>query len=573
MDFLNKLFAQLNDLFKSMSPGARMTAGLLLVAVVVSLGYLFNSQSSGADTFLLNGQSFSADELSAMEAAFGKAGLSDYSVDGSRVRIVKSRQAAYLGALADGGALPARFGDHLNSAATSPGPFTSRAQQEEMMKVAKQKELAMVIRSMNGIENAVVHYDIQKRTGGLSNNQVVTASVSVKPRGNMQLEENRVPMIRSLVASAIAGLSPANVTVVDINGRAYGGGGANGVGGFSEDPYLNMTRAYKEMIENGIRDSLAYVPGITATANVELDREMLKDITDTKVDPKTIKIFDKTQENSTTSTQSNGGAGARAGLAAQQPNAPASLPAGGGGSQNEETRTTSESQSTASTLISKIKMAGLTPKRVAVAIGVPSDYFEQVWHLQNPPAEGAEKKKPDAAALAGIEAAEMKRIKEHVTQLIPKPVDPETPIDMATLVTVTAFSRLAPQELSGPSMVDRALDWLANSWSTVAMIGLGLFSLLMLKSFVGSVNIATPAPDVRSATISDDEDETEAAAAGGKSGIAASGEKDAAGKPKQRTLHRKLGAGMSLREELIDMVREDPEAAANVLRSWIGNAT
>jgi len=325
------------------------------------------------------------------------------------------------------------------------------------------------------------------------------------------------------------------------------------------------------MIESGIRDSLAYVPGITATANVELDREMAKEVNDTKVDPKTIKLFDKTQENSVTQTASNGGGGQRPGLAAQQPNAPASLPAGGGGSQNEETRTTSESQSTASTLISKIKMAGLTPKRVAVAIGVPSDYFEQVWHLQNPPAEGAEKKKPDAAALAGIEAAEMKRIKEHVIQLIPKPVDPETPVDVATLVTVTAFSRLAPQAISGPSLVDRSLDWLANSWSTVAMIGLALFSLIMLKSFVGSVNIPAPTPDIRSATISDDEEEAEAAA--GKSGIAASGEKDAAGKSKQRTLHRRLGSGMSLREELIDMVREDPDAAANVLRSWIGNAT
>jgi len=572
MDFLNKLFAQLNDLFKSMSPGARMTAGLLLVAVVVSLGYLFNSQSSGADTFLLNGQSFSADELSAMEGAFGKAGLSDYSVDGSRVRIVKSRQAAYLGALADGGALPARFGDHLNSAANSPGPFTSRAQQEEMMKVAKQKELAMVIRSMNGIENAVVHYDIQKRTGGLSNNQVITASISVKPRGNMQLEENRVPMIRSLVAAAIAGLSPENVTVVDINGRAYSGTGRNGAGSAIGDPYLTMTRAYKEMIEAGIRDSLAFVPGVTATANVELDREMVKKMVETKIDPKTVPLLIKTNSNSLTSNSTTGNGGV-VGQRAQQPNAPAALPsAGGGGQQTEDTRETNEQTNTASNVKSETEMAGLTPKRVAVAIGVPSDYFEQVWHLQNPPAEGAEKKKPDAAALATIEAAEIKRIKDHVTQLIPKPFDPtQPPVDPMSLVTVTAFSRLAPQELEGPSLMDRGLDWLAQSWSTLGMIGLGLFSLIMLKSFVGSVSVAPPAADVRSATISEDDEEE--AAAGSKNGIAASGEKDAAGKPKQRTLQRRLGTGMSLREELIDMVREDPEAAANVLRSWIGNVT
>ena len=41
MDFLNKAIAQLSDLFRSMTPGARITAGLLLAVVVVSMGYLF----------------------------------------------------------------------------------------------------------------------------------------------------------------------------------------------------------------------------------------------------------------------------------------------------------------------------------------------------------------------------------------------------------------------------------------------------------------------------------------------------------------------------------------------------
>ena len=47
MDFLNKAFAQFNDLFRSMSPGSRITAGLLLVVAVVSVGYLFQSEVGG----------------------------------------------------------------------------------------------------------------------------------------------------------------------------------------------------------------------------------------------------------------------------------------------------------------------------------------------------------------------------------------------------------------------------------------------------------------------------------------------------------------------------------------------
>ena len=49
MDFLNKAFAQVADLFRSMTPGARLTAGLLLVVVVVSVGYLFTHEMSGPE--------------------------------------------------------------------------------------------------------------------------------------------------------------------------------------------------------------------------------------------------------------------------------------------------------------------------------------------------------------------------------------------------------------------------------------------------------------------------------------------------------------------------------------------
>ena len=49
MDVLNKALAQINDLFKSMTPGARLTAGLLMIVVVISLAYLFNHQMAGGD--------------------------------------------------------------------------------------------------------------------------------------------------------------------------------------------------------------------------------------------------------------------------------------------------------------------------------------------------------------------------------------------------------------------------------------------------------------------------------------------------------------------------------------------
>jgi hypothetical protein len=37
MDFLNRAYSQLNDLYRSMTPGSRLTAGLLAVVVVVGI--------------------------------------------------------------------------------------------------------------------------------------------------------------------------------------------------------------------------------------------------------------------------------------------------------------------------------------------------------------------------------------------------------------------------------------------------------------------------------------------------------------------------------------------------------
>ena len=134
MDFLNKAIAQITDLFRSMTPGARITAGLLLAVLVVSLGYLFNHQSSSPDAFLMDGESLPPSELKAIAGAFSKAKLGDYDIDAShRIRVPAGEKAKYMAALVDGNAVPRGFGDHMIAAIKEAGPFSSRKQQLELI--------------------------------------------------------------------------------------------------------------------------------------------------------------------------------------------------------------------------------------------------------------------------------------------------------------------------------------------------------------------------------------------------------------------------------------------------------
>lgn len=568
MDILNQAIGQLRDLFRSLSPGARLTAGLLLAAVVVSTGYLFTYQVAAGDVYLLGGQSFAAAEVSAMEAAFGQAGLSGYAVEGSRVRIPRGQQAQYLAALADAGALPRHFHDIGAEAINGVGPFTSRQQQEEMIKLAKQRELSLVIRSMRGIEDAAVHYDMQKKPG-FRQPTVATASVSVKPAGGRALDEAQVPMIRDLVAGAIAGLDPASVTVVDLNGRTYSGGKSDGVGSALDDPYLARMKTYQAEYETMVANALSYVPGVAVTAHVELDRELRLVTEKVEINPKPVVLSSTEETNSVTSEMQP--AGGRPGFEAQRPNQGQSLGVASRGNTNQEERSSTQTQSVASTDRTTTEMAPLTPRRVTVSVAVPSDYFEKVWREQNPAPAGSEPQPPQPADLARVAQEETTKIRAHVAALIPKPTDPA--LDPTSLVTVSTFSRVTPTEAPGIDLVTRLVSLAESYGATLGLLALVLVSLLMLRSLVKSLPAAAPASTLAAAGVPAAAPSPAATATPGRATAPTSPASPATAEKPARTLKRKLGTGASLRDELAEMVREDPNAAAAILRNWIGNAS
>ena len=86
------------------------------------------------------------------------------------------------------------------------------------------------------------------------------------------------------------------------------------------------------------------------------------------------------------------------------------------------------------------------------------------------------------------------------------------------------------------------------------MIGLAAFSLVMLRSMVRSTG---PEPELSGPRLASIKGE------GGER----SDEEDI-----EHRLSRFAGSGRSLRDELSELVKEDPDAAANILKGWIGSA-
>lgn len=552
MDFLNKSMAQVKDLFQSMTPGARITAGLLLAVVVISLGYLYTHQVSGTSVYLMGAESFAARDIPAMEAAFAKAGLDSYELEGTKIRIPRGQQAAYMAALADAEALPPQFGSFLERAVKEAGPFEGKQQREMRLKIAKQRELSLIIRSMQGVENAAVLYDAQSE-GGFRSKTVKTASVSVKPLGSRQLDQEQVRKIRHVVASAFA-MKPEGVTVADLNGPVYAGA-ADGAksGNVIDDPYIARKRAHEKDWQIKILSALSYVPGVNVTTNVELDTIQSQHSEAIEHGPKPITV--RSTEEETTRTRNGGGSRGGPGYAAQQPgaNSPTRLASTGSTSvAEEETASKIDTVSLPSGTRTTTEDVGLTPKRVTATIGIPTSYFVKVWQERNPVGADEEPKTPSRSDLDKIAQEEMKKIREYVAPLL---LRPEGVTDLTELVTVKEFEHIPTAEIPVPGVGEKAISWLGQYWATLGMLGLAGFSLLMLRSMTrGNPGAPTSGPPTASPSPG--------------AGETVEPEQESASSAPR--LSRFSGGGPSMRDELSELVTEDPDAAANILKAWIG---
>jgi flagellar M-ring protein FliF len=146
------------------------------------------------------------------------------------------------------------------------------------------------------------------------------------------------------------------------------------------------------------------------------------------------------------------------------------------------------------------------------------------------------------------------KIKAIVVNLLP-PTEGVT--DRAELVKVTELPNITPAPIPGPEMKAQVIGWLAQYWTTLGLGGLTLVSLVMLRSMVRSGPSPEPQPIL---PLHDSKPEEEASA-------------DTKETARERRLKRLAAGGLSLRDELSELVTEDPDTAANILRTWIGNAS
>ena len=561
MDILNKSYVQLVELFSSMSGGTRLITGLLMVFVIITLTYTVTHEVSGPDAYLFGANPLTDREITAASVAFSKMGLNDWDTTGNRIQVPRGQRYTYLAALADNDSLPNFPFSALSKLSKNSSIWSSENQRQDNLKIANEIELSLMIRKMSGIDNAVVKYK-ETREGTFSKrDRKVTGVVSVWPTPGIELTDKRVASIQNTVAAAVAS-KPELVKVVDmVSGETCSDNLSDSGAGSNE--YQRSRRLWENFFSDKVRAALSYIPDASVVVNVNFNERLRERRTATVVD----------SESSFAAAIPTSGQSTFSPNPPDDPNVRSRLPTRGNSSAELSHKThiqnISESETTTETPsrnIVETTKADLVPTTVTVAIGIPKSYYRNLWQKENPSQEGHKSTLRTTEQMATFEESINHDIRRLVTNSVPTIRSTTNPSDA---ITVVAFENTLVPPVTAPPATARVANWLNQNWSTLGMMGIGVFSLLILRNMIRSIPPVGTSPVVAleetissSNSLSASPPETE--------GADNDFENPDSGNP-ELFLHRRATTS-TIRDELAEVVREDPEAAAKVLSTWIGNA-
>lgn len=188
-------------------------AGLGAVAATAAL---WMALSSGPDRMLYSSLT-DAERAKVVETL--EAGGIDYAIDSGTGALSVAQDDVYRAKMlvASNAGIAAPEGAEAMLDAMPLG--TSRTLEGERLRLARERELMLTIKEIDGIESVRVHLATPERSVFVRDNNPPSASVMVRLVSGRSLSADQVAAIVNLVAGSVPGLSPDAVKVVDQNGR------------------------------------------------------------------------------------------------------------------------------------------------------------------------------------------------------------------------------------------------------------------------------------------------------------------------------------------------------------------
>jgi len=180
-----------------------------------------------------------------------------------RLRLMLAREG-----LPAGGGVGWEIFDRGESLTTTP------FQQDVNRLRALEGELSRTIRGLAGVRSARVHLVLPRREAFSRERGEAQASVVLAMQGSHRLDREGVQAVLHLVATAVPGLKPQNVSIVDSRGELLARGGQALAGPAAAQTQEELRRAQELRIARAIEELLERTLGpghVRAEATVEMD--------------------------------------------------------------------------------------------------------------------------------------------------------------------------------------------------------------------------------------------------------------------------------------------------------------
>lgn len=514
--------------------------GAVAVAMMLAFGFTANQLVTPPYAPLFTG--LEPEAAGAIISRLDQMGV-PYTVQGDSVIMVPSDQVARTRMTLAGEGLPNGGPVGYEILEQDQGLGLTRFQEDMRYVRALEGELARSIGTLNGVGNARVHLVLPKREPFSRDTPIPTASVLIVMRGAASLDREQVMAVQYLVSQAVPRMKPQSVSVIDQQGSLLAGAaetGADAVASKSADARADFETRTARSIEDLLEPHLgAGKVRVSVTADLDFDRIVERQEI---FDPEG-QVVRSTQTTSESSASTGDGAGSTVGVSNNIPQAGSPTPTdGGGASDSSQQKNETVNYEISSKSLETIRESGAV-KKISVAVVVDG--------LMTPDANGTpvyEPRKPeemteiDRAIKAAIGFDEARGDKVEVVNL---------PFAGAAIVE---------QEIAEGGI----MDFLARNamilvqWVILAVIAL-IMMLFVVRPLIASL-FKAPEP--------------------GQSNMPALPPADSMADDAQAAFAATGGAlpmgGHALPEPLrriADIVGNQPDEAAGVIRNWIAEGT
>ncbi len=549
MDFLRKMAANTWAHVSGLGTSQKLAVALCVVVMGGALVWMFQWSGEPEWEAVLPGQSWTDEELEKVKKTLD---ATEFKIAGNQVLVRASDRRALRGKLGQAGALPKDTRQGFETLMKESSPWKSQAQQNREWVVAYGNQIAMDLESWKGVRRAQVILQMPKRRGLGEQAARPSASVSLETEESTAVDRAFVQAI-ALMVSGATGVPPESVNIVDRKThKPFRMPDPSGP--LADD--LHELRVQKEKYFEEKIDRHLAIPGVRVTAYAEIETDRRRTTERTPTEGKSIEKKESKEEN----TEKRTPAAADPGV---QPNTGMAIAGGGQNESNEQTNKTTEFLSALGEKTTTTEFGIGAIKKLTASVNVPRSYLAAVFAQQ----PENQKKAVTDKDIETIAQKEFGKIRKQVLNAIGA-VD-EKNVEVAWYYD--QVPQLASAGVPGATAESDTMVGLVKAHAS--QLGLGMlacFSLLMMLMMVRKgPGTTTRAKEFHHPALAKQKEELSLLSTGVETiGEVAESETALEG----HEVDEGTVQSQHRIQQVTDLVKEDPETAANLIRRWLATS-